>query len=372
MYKIVFVDDREDQFIILNQVKREAKDTLDFFECIPEASIIDTQKVISENAPDLLLLDYRLDEKPVRDDKIAEYKAGPVAQQFRDSAIENYQNDIPIFAVSLEENIRLYEPDKTAHDLFDQIWFKNFFVDQPNDAVKKMISFIEAYKDISSCFDSKNRLHKLLKINPEEVGFIDSHFFEEFNKLKAPHLVSINFFKTFIRRSWLLLDKDNFLALLGIHPDDKESEHFNKLIRIMVENNVEYSGIFGSGFQRWWTYRLKSFFEDRCSASFGDLTAAERIEIISECLGLKFKPAVSRWTNNNDTYVSFACSSCKNPTEVEYSVSAYDPVPHQVIGKNRICWSCIQTGEYEEKGLLVDDSDEFTADKIRHGKIVFG
>jgi len=75
MYKIVFVDDREDQFIILNQVKREAKDTLDFFECIPEASIIDTQKVISENAPDLLLLDYRLDEKPVRDDKIAEYKA---------------------------------------------------------------------------------------------------------------------------------------------------------------------------------------------------------------------------------------------------------------------------------------------------------
>lgn len=372
MYKIVFVDDREDQFIILNQVKREAKDTLEFFECVPEASIIDTQKAISEKAPDLLLLDYRLDEKPVRDNKIAEYKAGPVAQQFRDSAIENYQNDLPVFAVSLEQNIRLYEPDKTTHDLFDQIWFKNFFVDQPNDAVNQMISFIEAYKEIINCFNSENRLHKLLQINPEEVGFIDSHFFKEFNKFKAPHLISINFFKTFIRRSWLLLDKDNLLALLGIHPDDKESEPFNELIKIMAENDIGYNGIFGNGFQRWWTNRLKLFFEDRCSATLGDLTAAERVEKISECIGLKFKPAVSRWTENSDTYVSFACSSCKNPTEAEYSVSAYDPILHPVIGKNRICWNCIQTGEYEEKGLLVDDSDEYTADKIRHGKIVFG
>ena len=372
MYKIVFVDDREDQFNILSHVKRESKDILEFFECVPEASIIETQKAISAKSPDLLLLDYRLDEKPVKDDKIAEYKAGPVAQQFRDYAIENFQNDFPIFAVSLEENIRLYEPEKTAHDLFDQIWLKNFLVDHPIEAINQVVSFIDAYKEIIDCFNSKNRPHKLLQIRQEETGFIDSHFFKEIDKLKAPHLVSINIFKSFINRSWLLLDKDNLLALLGIHPDDKESEPFNELIKIMAENDVGYNGIFGNGFQRWWTNRLKDFFEDRCSASFGDLTTAERVEKISECIGLKFKPAVSRWTNNSDTYVSFACSSCKNPTEVEYSVSTYDPVPHQVIGKNRICWKCIQTGEYEDRGLLVDDSDEFTADKIRHGKIEFG
>ena len=372
MYKVVFVDDREDQFIILNQVKREAKDTLEFFECVPKASIIDTQKTISEQSPDLLLLDYRLDEKPVKGNKIVEYKAGPVAQQFRDSAIEYYQKDIPIFAVSHEDNIRLYEPDKTAHDLFDQIWFKNFFVDHPNDAVNQMISFIEAYKEIIDCFKSGNRLHKLLQINPDGIGFIDSHFFNEINKMKAPHLVSISIFKTFIKRSWLLLDKNNLLALLGLHPDDKQSKHLKELINIIAENDIGYSGIFGSGFQRWWANRLKDFFEDQCSATLGDLTSAERVEKISECIGLKFKPAVSRWTNNSDTYVSFACSSCKNPTEVEYSVSAYDPVPHPVIGKNRICWSCIQTGEYGDRGFLVDDSDEFTADKIRHGKIEFG
>ncbi|MBW1800433.1 MAG: hypothetical protein JRJ85_06850, partial [Deltaproteobacteria bacterium] len=339
---------------------------------LPEPSIIDTQKKIIEQSPDLLLLDYRLDEKPVKDNKIAEYKAGPVAQLFRDSAIEDYQNDIPIFAVSHEENIRLYEPDKTAHDLFDQIWFKSFFVDHQHDAVKQMISFIDAYKEIINCFNNGNRLHKLLQINPGEVGFIDSHFFKEFNKFKAPHLVSMNFFKTFIKRSWLLLDEDNLLAHLGVHPDDKESKHFKALIKIMAENDIGYSGIFGNGFQRWWANRLKVFFESRCSATLGDLTATERVEKISECLKLKFKTAVSRWTNNSDTYVSFACSSCKNPTEVEYSVSAYDPVHHPVIGKNRICWRCIQTGEYEEKGILVDDSDEFTADKIRHGRIVFG
>jgi len=225
MYNVIFVDDREDQFIILNQVRREAKDSLEFFDCVPEASIMETQKAISDKSPDLLLLDYRLDEKPVRDDKIAEYKAGPVAQQFRDSAIEDYKSDFPIFAVSLEENIRLYEPDKTSHDLFDQIWLKNFFVDHPSEAVSQMISFIEAYKEIINCFNSENRLHELLQINPEEVGFIDSHFFKEFNKFKAPHLISINFFKTFIRRAWLLPDKENLVALLGIHPDDKQSEH---------------------------------------------------------------------------------------------------------------------------------------------------
>jgi hypothetical protein len=373
MYKVVFVDDREDQFKILNQVKREARDTLEFFECFPESSISDTQKMISKLSPELLLLDYRLDEKPVKDNKIAEYKAGPVAQQFRDLAIDNYQIDLPIFAVSLEENIRiLYDPDKTAHDLFDQMLSKNFFIDHPQEATKQMISFIEAYKEIINCFDVENRLDKLLQINAEEVGFIDSHFFREINKFKAPHLVSINIFKTFIKRSWLLLDKDNLIALLGVHPDEKESQHFKELIKIMADDDAKYCGIFGKGFQRWWANRVKQFFEKRCSAQLGNLTASERIEKINDCIGLKFKPAVSRWTQNSDTYVSFACSSCKNPTEVEFSVSAYDPVPHPIIGKNRICWGCIQTGEYESKGLLVDDSDEFTANKIKHGKIVFG
>jgi len=372
MYNVVFVDDREDQFNILSHVNRESKGILKFFECVPEISIIDTQKKISEKSPDLLLLDYRLDEKPVKGNKIAEYKAGPVAQQFRDSSIEDHRKDLPIFAVSLEDNIRLYEADKTAHDLFDQIWVKNFLIDHPIEATKKMTSFIKAYKEIINVFNTDNRLQKLLQINAKEVGFIDSHFFRGINKLEAPHLISTNIFNTVIKRSWLLLDENNLIALLGIHPDDKESEHFNGLIKVIDENDIDYNGIFGNGFPRWWANRLKGFFEDRYSAALGDLTSAERVEKISECTGLKFKPALSRWTNNSDTYVSFACSSCRNPTEVEYSVSAYDPVPHPVIGKNRICWKCIQTGEYEEKGLLVDDSDEFTADKIRHGKIVFG
>ena len=370
MYNAIFVDDREDHFNILSHVKRESEDILNFFECLPEPSIINTQKKIAGQSPDLLLLDYRLDEKPVKDNQIAEYKAGPVAQQFRDSAIENYQNDLPVFGVSHEDNIRLYEPDKTARDLFDQIWYKNFLIDHPIDATNKMVSFIEAYKEIIKYFNSDNKLHKLLQINTEEIGFIDSHFFKEFNKKKAPHLVSINIFKTFIERSWLLLDEDNFIAHLGIHPDDKKSEPFDGLIKIIVENDIDYKGIFGSGFQRWWANRLDDFFKDRYSIALGNLTSAERIDKISKCTGLKFKPAVSRWTNNSDTYVSFACSSCKNPTELEYSLSAYDPVPHPIIGKNRICWSCIQTGEYEDRGFLVDDSDEFTANKIRHGKIV--
>ena len=371
MYKVVFVDDREDQFNILSHVKRESKDILEFFECVPKASIIETQKIISEQSPDLLLLDYRLDEKPVKDKKIVEYKAGPVAQLFRDSTIEDYRKDLPIFAVSLEKNIRSYKADKTAHDLFDQIWYKNFLIDHPIEATNKMISFIRAYKEIINVFNIENRLHKLLQINAKEVGFIDSHFFKGINKLEAPHLISTDIFNTLIKRSWLLLDKDNLLALLGIHPDDKESKHVNGLIKFIAENDIDYNGIFGDGFQRWWANRLKGFFEDRYSVALGDLTSVERVEKIIECTGLKFKPAVSRWTDNSDTYVSFACSSCKNPTEVEYSVSAYDPVPHPVIGKNRICWSCIQTGEYEDKGLLVDDSDEFTANKIRNGKIVF-
>ncbi|MGA1841887.1 MAG: hypothetical protein ACMUIU_14805 [bacterium] len=371
MYNVIFVDDREDEFKILSHVEREAGDTLKFFKYIPEASIGETQKKISKMFPELLLLDYRLDEKPVEDNKIAEYKAGPVAQQFRDLAIDNYKNDLPIFAVSVEDNIRnLYEPDKTAHDLFDQILPKTFFIDHPKEAIKQMISFIEAYKKIIDCFNIEKRLDKLLQINEEEVGFIDSHFFSKINKLKAPHLVSIKIFKTFIERSWLLLDIDNLISLLGVHPDEKGLEQFKELIKIMAYD-TEYCGIFGKGFKRWWANRVKQFFEKRCSSQLGNLTAVERIEKISDCIGLKFKPAVSRWAQNSNTYVSFACSSCRNPTEVEYSVSAYDPVSHPIIGKNRICWRCIQTGEYESKGLLVDDSDEFIANKIKNGKIVF-
>jgi hypothetical protein len=370
MYRIIFVDDRTEDFKKLDNLTKVKGVDIKIESLLPKAMLTETAKEIVDSNPDLVILDYRLDEKPLESGQFINYKAGPLAQHLRDRAIENIRNDTPIIAVSYEDKMRdFYNPNETVHDLFDRVYLKDDILEKPGRIKKELIAYIEAYKEIINYFGHDDMLHRLLRMDNAESGFIDYQYFKELSHLKAPHLIVRRLFPVLIERSWLLLDSDDLFALLGINPECKNSEDFSTLIASMVKGNAKYSGIFSSGFDRWWLSRVKSYFENICPESPGNLTAKERVDCLNQILKLSLKPAISRWIKNSNTYMSFACSSCKYPTEEEFSVAAYDQLLPPFLSKKRICWKCIQTGEYEEKKLLIDEGDLYIAEKIKNGEI---
>jgi hypothetical protein len=88
-------------------------------------------------------------------------------------------------------------------------------------------------------------------------------------------------------------------------------------------------------------------------------------------LGLTLSPAQSRWQGKTDTLVSFACASCHQPTEEEFSVVAYDPLPYTFTFAHSkyICWKCVETGEFTAKGLEIAEDEEFIVEQIQNGEI---
>ncbi len=373
MFTLVFVDDREDQFGILNETRREASDFFNISTLLPDPDPIVTKKKIIKQNPDLLLLDYRLDEQ-ASDGETIVYKANPLAQLLRDDATENLQQDFPIFAVSNEDNFRKYfDLDQTAHDLFDRTYNKTDIINRARFIAIEMNSYVETYKNIIELQDVDKKVVHLLDLQNHEDFLVDHRFVAEIDRKKVPHVISMEFYRIFIERPWLLLDEDNLLALLGISPESKGEPEYNKLLQILVENNLGYSGSFSSAFKRYWPHRIRIFFKSNFSVEIGDLNSRERASMIKDTLSVGLKPATSRWTKGKDTYTSFACCSCKQPTEADFAVAAYDPValPKQAGGSKRICWACIQTGEYSSKNLSVDESDEFIAEKIMNGELKF-
>ncbi len=184
----------------------------------------------------------------------------------------------------------------------------------------------------------------------------------ELDKLKAPHQVAQQILRYVIGRQGILLDKDNVLAQFGVA---KVGNDVDTLFARLKKDKVIYSGVFSEGWTRWWQHRLWDWEKQFCNESLGNLTARERVVCLNEKLGLKLSPAKSRWQNHTDALFAYACDSCHQPTEQQYSVAAYDPLPHTYIRGKRICWKCIETGEFQKQGLEYDNDEDFIVDLIK-------
>jgi len=82
------------------------------------SELVTLAQEISATQPDLVALDYRLNEP--RKEWPFGYKAGPLAQQLRDQALETVSQDFPIILVSHQDDIKAFFDNVTAHNLFDR------------------------------------------------------------------------------------------------------------------------------------------------------------------------------------------------------------------------------------------------------------
>ena len=354
----IFVDDKEPIYARL--LTRPGVVT---FDHIPiETDLASLANQILEREPSVVALDYRLDEEVGGLDQDKTYKASALAQHLRDKAVAMPAKDFPIVLVSAEGKIRnLFDPDRTAHDLFDKVFVKEQIRVDGVRAQNELVSLADAYASLTQ--QQSYSLETFLAVLDEDRVFTDLQELKtSVETASAPHQVVGFLLKQLFNKPGLLLDDDDTAARLGI-----TSRSFAGVREGLVAAGLVYSGQLADGWPRWWAHRIEAWLTDVLGTRPITLTARERTERLGAALDHPLEAATSPWTGGTDEKTSFACASCRRGAEVKHSVAAYEgTVPRYRIAR-RICWDCVQTYRYraEQPPLRIDEIDEDVAESVR-------
>lgn len=267
--------------------------------------------------------------------------------------------------VSDEASWKFFSDNLTAHSLFDRCFSKKE-LSNGGDSNRRILSLVKGYKHLLKNWHQPERWSIFLGLKKSERIRVGYQALRELDKLKAPHQVVHDILLYVIDRQGLLLDKYNVLAELGVAPTSK---NIKALLEILQKDKVLYTGGFSEGWTRWWRHRLEKWGDQLCEGALGNLTASARVSCLNKKFGLRLSPAKSRWENHTEALFAYACDSCHQPMEDQYSVFVYDPLPYTFAHSKSICFSCVETGEFEKMGLELDESQEFIVEKIRNGDL---
>lgn len=375
MFKGVFVDDKKEEKKYADLLINNSSGLLDIEFRQPEHEVTELAEHLLEKQFDFAALDFRLDEVPFKDaegkQQKNKYRASALAQQIRDRAIDRPSCDLPLILLSQEDYIkRIFHSDSTAEDLFDLVISKEELVTEIplRLAADRIASLAAAYKFIQDGFASKSiELKALLGLDSHEAETILNHqAIRAIEKIQYPHQIISKLMALLIQRPGILLTNDHLLARLAVSSD---SPDINQLIAQLDQQGLRYRGVLHEGWPRWWWHRLDSWFKVTVGTSLGGIAGDERTTRLGAALKLDLKPAISKWTKSSSDYFWVACASCDQPTELKHSVLGYDANYQPFLEPSRICWFCVQTGDYEKRGLEIDDSDRSLAEKIQNGQI---
>lgn len=353
----IFVDDQDQQYARLLSTPEELA-----FEFVPVEPVLALANKIIAARPAILALDYRLDEHANDLNPNETYKAGVLAQQLRDEAITDPSFDLPIVLVSNEAKIQnLYQPDKTAHDLFDRVYRKEEIEKRRPAIRREMIALATGYGALRAAAGTY-RAEELLRRNDAGELLDQQDVAAAFRKATAPHTLAKFILKAMVDQPGLLVDDADAAARLGI-----DGPSFERVAAHAQLQPIRYSGPFSDGWQRWWLDALLRWAEGVLGVRPISLRNVDRAEKLSAALGLNLEPAMSPWTGKPDEAAALACASCRRGTEIRHSVAAYAPTPLRFTIRPRICWDCIQTDRYRERPepFFVDDADAELAESVK-------
>lgn len=353
----IFVDDKEKVYArLLSQ-----KGVIEFEHFLVESDIVSLANQILSRDPAVVALDYRLDEEVGSLDADKTYKASALAQHLRDKAVASPEKDFPIVLVSAEVKIRsLFDPDRTAHDLFDKVFVKEHIRADSARTQVQLVSLADAYASLTK---QPYSLETFLAVTEDDRAFTDiQELTTPVETASAPHQVVGFLLRQLLNKPGLLLDDDDTAARLGITLQSFEAVR-EKLSGI----GLAYSGQLAAGWPRWWAHRLEDWLTGALGTRPITMTALERANQLGTVLEIPLDAATSPWTGGDDEKISFACASCRRGAEVRHSVTAFEgTVPRYRIAR-RICWDCVQTGRYadDHPTLQIDQLDERVAAKVR-------
>lgn len=362
-YTGFFIDDNEDDkgkySRIFNYLPYGASKLT--IQGIPPTKIMDLAKNILTGSPDIVFLDFRLDEELTSNDLTIDesYKGGGLAQILREKVInvDNIYKDFPIILVSSENNLEhLYAPEKTTHDLFDSCYKKEELGDESKHEKisKKIIALIEGYKvlnrqtlnlDLFNLFNLEKNEDNEAILNQQELK-------QPLLASEIPHVRSKFILKNILRREGILLSRDEVTSRLGANPESLDEVILSAL------NSCKYTGIFSKGWERWWSHLFEDFLTEKVGFRPYSMTSTERVSQLNSEIGSNLQPAISRWNGSIDEKAVFSCTFCRQPTELKHSLSVYDPLIPKFVQKKRVCFKCIKDEALERKKIFIDDSDK--------------
>jgi hypothetical protein len=355
-YHGIFIDDQDDVYAETLSLDNRLK--VEFLEVTDVATLA---REIVRRGPHLVAIDYRLDETPKNLNPDQTYKGSALAQHLRDSSIERPETDFALVLVSAEKKIKsLYNPDKTAHDLFDRVYIKED-VNRTGDIVRaELVGLCDAYVELRR-LEQVYDLFALTRIPDADRQYID---FQELrialSDAAAPHIVARTFLRNLIDRSGPLLDQYDVAARLGT-----SVEFLEPVLKALEENGALYRGLLSEPWHRWWAYKVDDWATELFGRRPTGLPASDRAAVLTKKFECNIEPAKSPWNGSPNELVAFACASCRRATEMRHSVAAFEPTLPRFVTRRRICWDCVQTDQFEKAHLKIDDVDAELAEEVK-------
>ena len=365
-FKGVYIDDQEPEYGKLLDAS-SGEDSVEFCSDIRLNEAGKLVKSILNKNPDIVALDYRLHDNP-ESFPDATYRAGGLAQMLREEIIERPTEDFPIVLISTEGNIRkLFRPDKTAHDLFDEWYLKSTLIDETGaqETGTQIIDLIQGYKKIGDVAQEAQKHLSLLKLSSDEWDEIKPNsLLISLGETSVTHVIARILLQDVIKRSGLLLRPIDVYARLSLAP---ENDDLDKAFKFLYDLGLAYKGIFSTGWSRLWRHRFENWARKNIDDTLSSVPGNKRVAAFNYIAGTTYKATRSKWSGRDDEFFSFACASCDAPTELKHSVAAHDPLVPKYRERRRICFDCVQTDLFRDRDLLIDGEDEDIAEQVQLG-----
>lgn len=314
---------------------------------------------IFDARPDIVALDFRLDENPGMIEPKKSYNGSGLAQLLRDKATVAPEHDFPVVLISAEDKLeRFYRPDSTSHDLFDRIYKKDDVAQNADSVQAELISLCKGYVMIKAVWRGA-RLSVFGLAGKELESIATQELRAALLSAGAPHIAARTILKGLIDRPGILLSDNELAARLGVAT-------LEPLEATLTGQQIQYNGVFSEGWRRWWAHRFDEWAIELFGARPTTLTGTVRANAINAKLGIDVKPATSTWNKSSDERFAFACAVCGRASEIRHSVAAFDPHAPRYSHRKRICWDCIQTGLYLQAKMEVDEVDANLVAEVMH------
>jgi len=307
-YKISYLEDQD-----ASSYKRVLEEhEFEVTHCKPVKDFGETLKLIEANAPDLILMDFRLVESG------GVFNAPPFAQYYRSQVLEEEGLCVPIVLLSNDKNINNYYKDFTSHDLFDFSINKTKFRLESQKYCDLMKSLIEGYSCIKNIQMQNRDLEELLQV-PELVKYeLDPRIFEQLSSKKNStdiFMASTFILNQIVKPIGVLIGEDVLAARLGvcISSDDWVGV-------LSCFKDFFYTGIHSMPYNRWWSDGLDLWWEKE----FSDSPSLKRLNSKERCDLIKAKLNLKCLKYSADIADSYPWTICKNTTQALDPVDGYE------------------------------------------------
>jgi len=261
---------------------------------------------------DGLILDLRLDQNMKLD---VSYNAPAIAQELR-FAVPNPDDQVnpcPIILCSTDDRMRAtYDADQTSHDLFDYKFLKGNEPDYERFS-KKLESLAKGYNWL------KERGRPIKEaLDREDLTGVDARIVERFDD-PGNNKITIYDYSHFVIKDLFhhpgpLIKESVLAARLGI--DMEASGDSWVKLRNQFLSEFKYSGLFSSGWDRWWSDRITSHFKTISDGKrLGTLNAKDRVECLTKHYHLTGLIDASPIEYNKSTKFWTICESSKRPLD---------------------------------------------------------